>query len=877
MKKTFFVLTAIITGIYVAEARKRLLPDNEGPVQISAKWETGYKVKKLYTTPLGAVYEFARPSYNMPASPFIFWHKGLHKNCDVCKKRDKLKKQFYSIQAQFFKSENALRKQNRRYVVIDFKVRLFPVKQKPLKQKSERLLNFVLWTSDKLNQVYDLTELNGIESLGHSNTGTRYHSKYFVPDTPRQPYFLTTTRIVPYKTYNYRIIYDTLSGNNCIQASNYDGMGICILGEQEKNIPQYPIKSIGIFLVEHKVRDRLIELSDPVIRMVNTEEEFKKLPPVKPLVYPYDRYPVPDDKTKRTRNSDEIYAQAMRFLSGNGVNCDFIKGIELLKKAAGKKHIFAMYQLGVCYYRGIGVPVDYKSALEWLGKAENEQLDDAKALKAVLLFRQAKMVYGENSALKKQLKSLLKDAQPLGTGHNLRLASLITGIECIIPQIDYTQSPKLAYWAALRHFPFLRPPKKILDQQNALIKKFGLFSFYYYQPTQIQKSGIQWKIFSNFGRLSYDWMDMAVGRNFSPAMYFKGMILSNPNAYKGTWEKDAGKGKALALFKQGAALGNLDCELQAMRIQAKNGKLTSEDLDKTVKKNGEILDKPLYYLLKYSLENKDKEWSKAFLNGDVSTAERLWEKDKNGLSYCLSVLCILEQLQWRRITYRLVPGFFHQDENEKLLDKALELLTLAAKSGNVPSLYLLGKYKLEGELTSRDYTSGMKYLEKAAQGGHLGAELGLAKEYWKASKNRNKTLKYLKKPCLEGGFSEAWLLMSEVWKNNLRNPSSGKMVIRALQKAGTLGNPQAFNELGMIYYYGKYGEKKDIGKAGLYWSKFIKLDKEKRNQDIWDLYWGKIEYPKPVMDQYGLPMPAYTSYNMPYSIETKKKYYDTFN
>ena len=77
------------------------------------------------------------------------------------------------------------------------------------------------------------------------------------------------------------------------------------------------------------------------------------------------------------------------------------KAINMLVKAANKKHILAMYQLGICYYRGFGVEIDFDNACKWLGKAANYNLPDAIVLYAMIqLYKNNFLPFRDESSTK---------------------------------------------------------------------------------------------------------------------------------------------------------------------------------------------------------------------------------------------------------------------------------------------------------------------------------------------------------------------------------------------------------------------------------------------------------------------------------------------
>lgn len=80
-----------------------------------------------------------------------------------------------------------------------------------------------------------------------------------------------------------------------------------------------------------------------------------------------------------------ITALAMAHISGDGVQKDPARALELLKSAADK-HVEARFQLGLCYLLGRGVPIDAATAAEHLLKAAERKHPDATYNYGALLY-----------------------------------------------------------------------------------------------------------------------------------------------------------------------------------------------------------------------------------------------------------------------------------------------------------------------------------------------------------------------------------------------------------------------------------------------------------------------------------------------------------
>ena len=220
----------------------------------------------------------------------------------------------------------------------------------------------------------------------------------------------------------------------------------------------YPVRSFGILVTDIEViglgkNRRLLELSTSKITLVDTEEEIQKLPPVEFVEYPYEGYITMRENSKERRrkkktnlkrldNPDEIYANALHLLKGK----DLIEGAKLLAYIAKKKeHIFAMKQLGICYWRGIGVEKNIKKALKWFNKAGEYKLSDALRLSGLVELRDTAKPYiadHQRSRIFRMLKDWnLKKTRSFHDTGRLSTAYLSNNIFS-----GPKRSPKSDYW-----------------------------------------------------------------------------------------------------------------------------------------------------------------------------------------------------------------------------------------------------------------------------------------------------------------------------------------------------------------------------------------------------------------------------------------------
>ena len=401
----FLFIFAIIFLMIIAAYGKAVKPA-DGKIEVSGDWEIRGNVNKLYDTPMGEVYDFTMSDH------FDFTSEYL-------KEAAKGKYALNSIQFDLRKSMNRHDK-IRRFIVLDFKVRTFPAIT-PVKTP---MLRFMLTRSavDPGN-INDYLSLNGFFECQDVLLGPSIFSAY-TPSTLKNSWTFgigSSSYSPHYEVTSYRVILDTYKGG--IESVNVNGSktisqnsedpsghnsgsgGSAKSGKwmppQTENVPDFviPVRSFGICIqIDPNIKKRaipyrtILEVSHPLVTLIDREDALRDLSPVDIMVdYPYDGYAeyFGPKEIKKTNNPDAVYAYAMHLLEGE----DLPLGVEMLKKAAGKQHLFAMYQLGVCYYRGIGVVPDLKQALEWLKHASDYDLPDALALAGIIQMNKAKSIY----------------------------------------------------------------------------------------------------------------------------------------------------------------------------------------------------------------------------------------------------------------------------------------------------------------------------------------------------------------------------------------------------------------------------------------------------------------------------------------------------
>ncbi|MEI8246850.1 MAG: hypothetical protein WCI51_13540 [Lentisphaerota bacterium] len=701
----------------------------------------------------------------------------------------------------------------------------------------------------------------------------------------------------PYYEVNVcRVIFDTYKGG--ITSTNINADKLITPHLEETSGLIIPTRSLGLCIqinedIIKKPYRQLIEVSLPSVTLTDREEVLRDLPPLEPwAAYPYGGYAEELKKLKMTNNPDLIYACAMRFLEGQ----DLSLGVELLKKAAVKQHIFAMYQLGVCYYRGIGVEPDLKKSLEWLTHATEYDMPDAWALYGVVQMRSTQSPY-LNDYVRSSIRQSINALDNYTVKHdNCVIAELFNnGSYHILPRY-ITCSPRLLFLTARLDYLFpyyknnvdpklLPPPPKAgtpppsqpkiknpLNFDNSTFKKppaktrttpdiataqdltdHKLPNKYY----DIRVEGIFCQENAN------EWFKSALEENYIPAILYHGRLIlaitefswtvngkELSPSYFGEYVSNTAEAleKAAAIFDKGAKLGSLECEVEALHCRVRLGTVKKEDF--TPELNIRLADYPLYHMLKYMVDNQDAPGVKEFLSRKYEDARQIWRSNPTAWNNFLLGAEALYQYYnygfdtaWYRLYYRDI----------KDVETAFKYLDIAAKQNIAPALYLCGKQFLEGMRSKGQLDEvmhkkiGTDLLKAAEQAGYAKASYLLTKQQLITNiySTDEKWLEKLK-PLLEAKDADSWLLAGDIY-SRLKSSGSDKKTLDAYGKAAELGSIRAWHALGMRYYNkpaaGKEKEQNKL-KASEYWQKFVKLDREARSQDINDVYWPNIKKPQ---------------------------------
>ena len=359
----------------------------------TGEWKPGGRAKELFSTPLGAVYSL------VPGDDDGIFFTGWQLHSNSCKCKDCLKASQKLPSALELVLPRKMRiTAKTRFLVLDFRIRAFPALEK---NSSSRLIFSVinagrqiagsaftehssnLVISDDLKGVYHDTPTWTSEQSkkGTIQEGSPHHHPAFEPMAVRVIYDLGNNSVVYYLNgpLNSRRV---RGKNRKKQISGRFGLAVFDLPKQRKKHRLF-----------RERRTQYFEVSPPTVQLADDESRIPAVPEFVP--YPYGKYPAAKDKRNsssalrdapvfgtvlRDKNPDLQYAMALRYLYGNDSEFDSVKSLKLLKQAAEKHHVRALYQLGVCYWRGYGMEPDRKTAEKYLLRAQQLGFTDADSL-----------------------------------------------------------------------------------------------------------------------------------------------------------------------------------------------------------------------------------------------------------------------------------------------------------------------------------------------------------------------------------------------------------------------------------------------------------------------------------------------------------------
>ena len=768
------------------------------------EWEEKGGVKKLFDTPLGALYRFDdSKSYELIATP-----NPEHKDqcdCAICRKRKNPPNMGGGL-LRFGFLKNS--KRNWRYVVIDFKIRAFPA----LDKKEGAQFRFFLTRSEKNKISADYGDLNGLAEVASPPGPLRFfstgHWKSFDDDESISPYLFVLTPM--FEPIAYRFIFDTMSGVLDVYQNGV------LVSSHRHEIPMIghapiEIRNFGIITQNdgksRNYREEYLEISNPVVRMASSKKELmEEAPPAGFSPYPYGNYysMVKDDQPDRLlreirnhKNPDLQYAWALRLLYGS--NPDPAEALELLERAAKEKHVPALYQLGVCYFRGYGVEPDLKKAIDYMEDAAKYQYSPALILHGWMQWDALKRPWFIPDFLKKIYPYSLKPLNKIGLRTRLN-----TGNDIDFDVSDHDTGSFLGAFLDIGH------------------REHWLISFKYLHS-----------IDTIFHVLSADprkndllFVDYAIASGYCPAHYeLIKYILAFPE-----WNskpRKISKEEMYLHLNAGVKAGDPAALPGLLLMKARDGKLSPADFTKLDELK--YSDHPLWLFLKFVAENPQYPGMREYLK---QTTLAPWEIRKENPPATEAMLFgLLKLCHWVVLTD---GSRSHQDSVAISFESLLE----AADSGPIAQCWL-GQLYYNGDLPQSERQRGefyhrqkaQQYFEAAAKGGMLKAKfMLLVLESESVGLRVDDLLKKLTEFC-DLNYAPAWMLRGKV----LRNASRHDEAKEAYRRAAELGEHHGLQELAL--YAEREKNKED---ANHFWGEYIQADRRYRMFDRFDPFWPDI-------------------------------------
>ena len=471
---------------------------------------TARNCKEIGQSPLGKIYLFPDSEKWTTLQPnSLFRNFTAHrKNCD-CTICEYLRQTVDGGVLETKLPEKKIKAGKKRFMAVSFKIRLFPA------LSTNKASNFSILFYDSENQITGsaYTRLHGLLQIINTNINSGYTTTtdYSAADLTSRP--IKSFFSPAFQPLAVRIIYDIHKGfmKICVNQSSIGFFKV----EKRTFLPMKMSK----FAISTSCRDThtrtarrigyrmdYLEVSNPIIHLCDTEEELKSLPEMEFHPYPYQNYTLESRKKKqlseqerfktllRHDNPDLQYAYALRYLYGSIKECDPAKGLELLEKAAKKRHVSALYELGVCYFRGYGVEPDFRKAKRYLKNSAEYDYSNADALSWLIDFTAAGKPWFSTKQLSTQASKMHGNMQEHNSAYIRNIMTPMVSpklLKCSIAQhLEKADGSKVRYFdaaAKTNYYPAYfyqvlwdQKHEKSLDECIALLRTAckGNSSFY---------------------------------------------------------------------------------------------------------------------------------------------------------------------------------------------------------------------------------------------------------------------------------------------------------------------------------------------------------------------------------------------------------------
>ncbi|MGE4565239.1 MAG: hypothetical protein AB7F32_10235 [Victivallaceae bacterium] len=788
------------------------------------RWETANSAAKRFDTPLGTLFRF-QPRRNFliastrPGGEYRDGERhGRNCPCVYCAARFALS----SIQCPI--PQNTAKG---RFLAFEFVIRNFPAFTADQRYVNTFTINFGKQSSvgDDLDNLQSVLRVSPAGAFFISSNQSLIGPYY------NEPLSLSTGEryMPPFEPLHVRLIFDTRSNGLIYLVIN--GSRLFIGKAEDRAVKNPPrIRSFGIMIEKGDESrsdvDAFVEVSEPRVGSFELEETLPSLLDMKHQPYPYQLFDQ-ERKLANSRNPDYLYYCALKLLYGAPDTPPAPeKGIELLRRAASDNHSPSLYRLGLCYFRGLGVEADLPQALKLLETARQYGSPDAEALIALIEFQRNRPLFLWPDEVKEKI------LRPRGgTGHDAAHWRDILEAEGPAPMpLEYSFRSAMRGALDYGHDSIRTVYRKPGDTERAdYFKSLRPELLKCVYPSRLP---VRLNTGANEDRyLGFDLAlaEEAVKADYAPAMYALAVALDC--AYPKSAERQNLKidRRIDGLLAEAAARKFSLAVLEQIRINLIRGEDPRGLI--TPQLAFEFAEEPWFLGLLFAIDHPGFPGIAEFLNHQPRIALNILfeQRETAETRYFSGLLKLMHPsgpqkslLQRARLT-----GNPYQSRTFECF--------VPMQESNVHAQYLVGKFLLENPrelpmvkaLRDSPYQSeaaailqrGPRLLRQAADAGHLKAQYLLALN----EKNRLEALRLLEEPC-RAMIPEARLLRAQILRQFRPRPE----VLQAYQDCAALGIPEALSYLAL--------NTTDPEQKTRLYREFLRLDRERRENDIFDFY-----------------------------------------
>ncbi len=167
----------------------------------------------------------------------------------------------------------------------------------------------------------------------------------------------------------------------------------------------------------------------------------------------------------------------------------------------------------------------------------------------------------------------------------------------------------------------------------------------------------------------------------------------------------------------------------------------------------------------------------------------------------------LAAVRWLALALLLVPALLLSAAEEFTLETA----RAAAAKDDAKAQYFLGRCYAKGDGVALDYAKAAEWYWHAAKSGHASAQYYLGGLYYRGQgvkKDQEEALKWYTKAA-EQGDRRAQYCAGRAYAYGLGAPKDGQQAVKWYTMAAEQNQPDALEELGIIYLLGDLGIKRD--------------------------------------------------------------------